>query len=93
MRQSSRQASNAVPPPATEPFTAGPAPGAPAAVASPVLQQQPQGVGPYGAMGNMGSISMAPYGGAYGRPTTSTVPSPPSSAQYRGRSYDEHERR
>ncbi|KIP10875.1 hypothetical protein PHLGIDRAFT_184498 [Phlebiopsis gigantea 11061_1 CR5-6] len=92
MRQSSRQASSAVPPPATEPFTAGPAPGAAPSVTSPA-PQQPQGAGPYGGMGSMGSISMAAYGGSrvdqYGRPT---IPSPPSS-QYRGRSYDEHERR
>lgn len=94
MRQSSRQASSAVPPPATEPFTAGPAPGAGSSVAAPA--PQPAQGGSYGGLSPMASISMTGqgYGGpridAYGRPT---VPSPPASSQYRGRSFDEHERR
>lgn len=93
MRQSSRQAASAVPPVAAEPFTAGPAPGAGSSVAAPAPQAL-QG-GAYGGMGGMGALGMAQgYAGpridAYGR---SGMASPPTSSQYRARSYDEHERR
>jgi homeobox protein YOX1/YHP1 len=93
MRQSNK-ASSAAPPPASEPLIAGPAPGAGSSVAAPA--PQPLQGGPYGGMSPMGSISMtgAGYGGsrvdAYGRPP---IPSPSSSSQYRGRSFDDHERR
>ncbi|EKM54477.1 uncharacterized protein PHACADRAFT_258345 [Phanerochaete carnosa HHB-10118-sp] len=95
MRQSSRQAASAVPPPATEPFTAGPAPGAGSSVAAPTPQALSGGGGAYGGVGSMNSMGMGGPGyttgqrDQYGRP----IPSPPSSSQYRGRSYDEHERR
>ncbi|KAI0344648.1 homeobox-domain-containing protein [Trametopsis cervina] len=91
MRQSSRQNSTTAPPVATEPFTAGPAP-------SSGISPSAAGHGsPYGLppVGQMGSISMAGqmHAGrgvdAYGRPNIS--PSP--SSQYRGRSYDDHDRR
>ncbi|GJE92233.1 hypothetical protein PsYK624_083860 [Phanerochaete sordida] len=95
MRQSSRQAASTQPPPATEPFTAGPAPGAGSSGGPPAAQALPGGGGAYGGVAPMSSISMSGAGyapgppGSYGRPN----PSPPSSSQYRGRSYDEPERR
>ena len=96
MRQSTRQAT-AIPPPATEPFTAGPAPGAGSSVsAAPTPQALQGGGGAYGGVPSMSSIAMGGQGyapgarDAYGRPIAS--PSS-SSSQYRGRSYDEHERR
>ncbi|PSR74619.1 hypothetical protein PHLCEN_2v9685 [Hermanssonia centrifuga] len=88
MRQNNRQASNALPPTSSEPFTAGPAPnpGANAPPSSSGYIQQPSNP--------MNSISMSgpAYGSqrvdSYGRPM---IPSPTPSVQYRGRSYDDHE--
>ncbi|THH00505.1 hypothetical protein EW026_g2043 [Hermanssonia centrifuga] len=88
MRQNNRQASNALPPTSSEPFTAGPAPnpGANVPPSSSGYIQQPSNP--------MNSISMSGpgYGSqrvdSYGRPM---IPSPTPSVQYRGRSYDDHE--
>lgn len=94
MRQSSRQAASAQPPPATEPFTAGPAPGAGSSVASPASQVLPGSGSAYGGVAPMSSISMAGAGympgprDAYGRPIPSS-----SSSQYRAQSHDDRERR
>ncbi|KAI0699253.1 hypothetical protein BC835DRAFT_1405190 [Cytidiella melzeri] len=91
MRQSTRQASNATAPVASEPFTAGPAPSSAMSTSPPPIQGGPYSLPPAGPMG---SISMAGqmHGSqrhdAYRPPMSSSPPN-----QYRGRNYDERDRR
>ncbi|KAI0092943.1 hypothetical protein BDY19DRAFT_989631 [Irpex rosettiformis] len=91
MRQSTRQASNASAPVASEPFTAGPAPNSTISTSPPPMQGGSYSVQPGGPMS---SISMA--GQIHGGQRTEGYrPSLASSSpsQYRGRSYDDRDRR
>ncbi|KAF7792402.1 hypothetical protein EIP86_003439 [Pleurotus ostreatoroseus] len=87
MRQSNRQAANPTPPVTTEPFTATPAPSS-VHMAAPSPHSPPGG---YGVPSSSASMAGTGYGqriDGYGRPIPSPAPS-----QYRGRSYDEPDRR